>query len=665
MSTNNQGFHRLFEINKKRIAAAIIAAAVLLLSMGLAIAGDGAKPEYIVLSLLFSVLAVLLIFSKIHYGRIISIPLGILIPIASMLGMENYTRVWSQLEEHPVTVKIVILNLLFFYLLYALFTFLLGSFKLGFFVATLIPMLFGLTNYFVYNFRGTPIVPWDVYSMRTAVSVASNYTFSLDWKSCFSIFVFVWIILAASKSEVKVRKLKIRIPFAIAAFLCLGLYIAGMQNSAFQSFFGMDTTLFTINVFYRNNGIAAAFIGNLRFLNVEKPDGYSPDAAEEIALAYENTEAKEEDAAQYPNIIVLMNEAYSDLSVWGDFDTSEEVMPVFKSLQEECIGGELYVSVKGGNTANTEYEFLTGDSMAFLPAGSVAYQQYIKSEMPSMASYLKSLGYDTLAIHPYLATGWDRDKVYEYFGFDDFLDIHDFENPITLRGYISDQSAYEKVIEQFEEKGEEERLFVFEVTMQNHGSYSKDSPDFEPYIELTQVTSKNLQVTATEKYLSLINTTDAALKEITDYFRDQDEPTVIVMFGDHQPSDYITNEIRRICGVDEPETIEEIEQGYRVPFLVWTNYDVDNAWYDGISVNYLGGIVMEAAGIPLTDYQTYLQDLQETLPVINANAYRDASGNFYSIEDKDSYAELINQYNILDYNHLVDTKHRLNWFFGS
>ncbi len=665
MSTNNQGFHRLFEINKKRIAAAIIAAAVLLLSMGLAIAGDGAKPEYIVLSLLFSVLAVLLIFSKIHYGRIISIPLGILIPIASMLGMENYTRVWSQLEEHPVTVKIVILNLLFFYLLYALFTFLLGSFKLGFFVATLIPMLFGLTNYFVYNFRGTPIVPWDVYSMRTAVSVASNYTFSLDWKSCFSIFVFVWIILAASKSEVKVRKLKIRIPFAIAAFLCLGLYIAGMQNSAFQSFFGMDTTLFTINVFYRNNGIAAAFIGNLRFLNVEKPDGYSPDAAEEIALAYENTEAKEEDAAQYPNIIVLMNEAYSDLSVWGDFDTSEEVMPVFKSLQEECIGGELYVSVKGGNTANTEYEFLTGDSMAFLPAGSVAYQQYIKSEMPSMASYLKSLGYDTLAIHPYLATGWDRDKVYEYFGFDDFLDIHDFENPITLRGYISDQSAYEKVIEQFEKKGEEERLFVFEVTMQNHGSYSKDSPDFEPYIELTQVTSKNLQVTATEKYLSLINTTDAALKEITDYFRDQDEPTVIVMFGDHQPSDYITNEIRRICGVDEPETIEEIEQGYRVPFLVWTNYDVDNAWYDGISVNYLGGIVMEAAGIPLTDYQTYLQDLQETLPVINANAYRDASGNFYSIEDKDSYAELINQYNILDYNHLVDTKHRLNWFFGS
>ena len=125
-------------------------------------------------------------------------------------------------------------------------------------------------------------------------------------------------------------------------------------------------------------------------------------------------------SGQYPNIVVIMNEAFSDLSVWGDFATSEEVMPFFKSLQQEAVGGELYVSVKGGNTANTEFEFLTGDTMGFLPKGSIPYQQYINDETPSLASYLKTLGYSTTAIHPYNRTGWDRDTVYEKFGFDEF-----------------------------------------------------------------------------------------------------------------------------------------------------------------------------------------------------------------------------------------------------
>lgn len=171
-----------------------------------------------------------------------------------------------------------------------------------------------------------------------------------------------------------------------------------------------------------------------------------------------------------------MDEAFSDLSVWGDFETSEEVMPFFKQLQQEAVGGEVYVSVKGGNTANTEFEFLTGNSMAFLPTGSIPYQQYIKSETPSLASYLKSLGYTTTAIHPYNRSGWDRDTVYEYFGFDQFLDKDSFTDPYRLRGYISDKSAFDKIIEQYEIGKNQGSQFIFEVTMQNHGGYSKETP---------------------------------------------------------------------------------------------------------------------------------------------------------------------------------------------
>ena len=625
--------------------------------------------------------------------------LYLLLPLAVVCALENYTHVITDLAP-----LILVLNLLFFYVLYGLLTALTGSVRMGFRLATLVPMLFGLTNYFVVSFRGSPIVPWDLLSFGTAASVADNYEFVLSWKAFYSVLAFIWMILLSSKSTVRLGRKKLRV-ISIAAYAALMfLYVGEIQNSAVQSFFGMDTTLFTLNVLYRNNGIAAAFLGNLRFLNIDQPSGYSVDKVEALMKQGEADEQGEEDAknepetdaqgetvqatqgetvqatqaetnataeteapassGQYPNIVVIMNEAFSDLSVWGDFATSEEVMPFFKSLQQEAVGGELYVSVKGGNTANTEFEFLTGDTMGFLPKGSIPYQQYINDETPSLASYLKTLGYSTTAIHPYNRTGWDRDTVYEKFGFDEFLDKDSFSSPYRLRGYISDKSAFDKIREQFSIKGDDERKFIFEVTMQNHGGYSRETPDFNIYLTLPEVTGKTTSVVATEKYLTLINQTDRALEELIDYFKEQDEPVIVVMFGDHQPSDYITNVIQRICGATTSDSLADLEQGYRVPFVMWSNYGLEHKYYDGISVNYLSSILMENAGIPLTGYQTFLKKLMETLPVINANVYRDADGNFYNYED-DAYSGELKDYQMLQYNHLVDKKHRDDAFFGS
>ena len=542
---------------------------------------------------------------------------------------------------------------------------------MGLTLGTLVPMIFGLANYYVVSFRSSPIVPWDFLSIGTAMSVADNYSFTLTWKAAFVVMSFLWMILIASKSSVRIKRKKIRIPAAFLCVLMLCMYISGIQKASVQSFFGMDTTLFTLNVLYRNNGIAAAFLGNLRFLNIEEPSGYSSAKVEEIQKKYESLPESTgqadgpemKDESEYPNVVVIMDEAFSDLSIWGDFETSEEVIPFFKSLQEEAVGGEVYVSVKGGNTANSEFEFLTGDTMGFLPTGSVPYQQYIHDETPSLVSYLKSLGYNTTAIHPYNASGWDRDEVYDYFGFDEFLSLRSFDDPEKMRGYVSDNAAFDKIMEQFENKADGEKNFIFEVTMQNHGGYSKASPDFYSYIKIEGVGSKTTSVLATEKYLTLMNETDKALERLINYFEELDEPVVVLMFGDHQPSDYITNVVQRICGVNSDETLDYEQQGYRVPFMIWSNYGLEHQYYDGISVNYLGGILLEHSGIPLTGYQSFLKDLMETLPVVNGNVYRDSEGTFYTYSS-DKYSELLNEYKILQYNHLVDKKNRDNTFFG-
>ena len=669
-----------FVLDKKRILTALFAAVLIFALTAFTAYGSGAQGNWIALFLLLGVAAGVWVLLDLNFGKILSVILYLALPFCALYALENYTHVITDLSP-----MILVLNLLFFYLLYGFAAFLSGSVRRGFQIATLVPMLFGLTNYFVVSFRGSPIVPWDLLSLGTAVSVADNYTFTLSWKAAASVLMFIWMILIVSKSSVTFRNWKIR--FAVAAVWLIGLggYVSGIQKSSVQSFFGMDTTLFTLNVLYRNNGIAAAFLGNLRFLNIEEPSGYSVKKVAEIASdlqtdaesinsehsasvstsdsdTQKNTGTATAATVTNPNIIVIMDEAFSDLSVWGDFETSEEVMPFFKQLQQEAVGGEVYVSVKGGNTANTEFEFLTGNSMAFLPTGSVPYQQYIKSETPSLASYLKSLGYTTTAIHPYNRSGWDRDTVYGYFGFDQFLDKDSFTDPYRLRGYISDKSAFDKIIEQYEIGKNQGSQFIFEVTMQNHGGYSKETPDFNIYLTLPEVESKTTSVVATEKYLTLINQTDRALQELVEYFEQQSEPTIIVMFGDHQPSDYITNTIQRICGVTGDDTLDSLEQGYRVPFLMWSNYGLEHQYYAGISVNYLSSILMQNANIAKTGYQEFLSNLMQSFPIINANVYQDADGVFHSWDENQE--EQLKNYQILQYNQLVDKKHRDWSFFG-
>lgn len=367
-----------------------------------------------------------------------------------------------------------------------------------------------------------------------------------------------------------------------------------------------------------------------------------------------------------PNIIVIMDEAFADLSVLGDFSTNEDYMPFVRSLMEDYTSGRLMVSVKGGNTANTEYEFLSGDTMAFLPSGSVVYQQYIKGEVPTMVTNLKDMGYMTTGIHPYLGSGWDRDTVYPKLGFDKFLDIDDFEDPEYVRNYVSDVSAFDKIIEVFENKPEGESQFIFEVTMQNHSGYSKDYPGFSPTIKLTDFTSSSTSIQAAEKYLTLIQKSDAAFEQLIRYFEKVEEPTVILLFGDHQPSDYITNVISRVTGYNVEGSLEEYQKSYEVPFVIWDNFGLaKDESMELTSVNYLGAYLLEHAGLPLTQYQEYLMDLREELPVICAGTYIDKDGNYYSYsEENTGFDEMLNDYNILQYNHLTDGKHRVESLFS-
>lgn len=599
---------------------------------------------------------------------------------------------WFTCDPWRMYPMMILLNSIFFYLFYLGLAFLCGSFRWGYLIGTVVTIILGIANYFVVEFRSSPIVPWDLLSLGTAASVADNYTYTVSSQFVWIVVGFIGLMVLALLNTLRLKKLVFRIP---AFVLCLALLIgtgAAIQHKSVKDFFGMDQTLFTPNVRYRNNGFVAAFVGNLHLINIEEPEGYSTDKVKEIAASVQEgeDEASNSDDGQSvaagnsddkqkneigsdaefnleeaPNIIVIMDEAFADLKALGEFGTNQDYMPFMRQLMEEYTSGRLMVSVKGGNTANTEYEFLSGDTMAFLPSGSVVFQQYIKDDVPTLASNLQNLGYSTVGIHPYLGSGWDRNDVYPRLGLSRFLDIDSFVDPEYLRNYVSDKSAFDKIIEVFESKEEGEKQFIFEVTMQNHSGYSKDYPGFEASMKLTDFTTTSTSIQAAEKYLTLIRKSDEALEQLVTYFEQVDEPTVIVFFGDHQPSDYITNVISRITGYDGEGSLEEYQQAFLVPYVIWNNFGLEkDTSMELTSVNYLGAYLMELLDMPMTQYQEFLMELKEALPVICAGTYIDKEGVYHSYSEENSiYEDLLNKYNILQYNHLTDGDNRVEEVF--
>ena len=546
-----------------------------------------------------------------------------------------------------MTFRVALWNILFYEMVYLLIFFLTGRVRIACIAGDLLFLLCSLANYFVVQFRSAPIVPWDVFSIRTAASVANDFSYTLTPQAAVCLAVYFLLIVLAVFAKGRIRPLLPRL--LVCAALCAGIfcYVRVLHDDGFIKSMKLDNTLFTPYYMSRKNGMTTAFLMDLRYLHVEQPEEYSAREEEELLSAY-----TEEAPEKRPNIVVIMDEAFSDPAVLGDFDTNMDYMPYVHSLQEgaeNTITGTLNVSVKGGNTANTEYEFLTGHSMRFLPAGSVPYQQYIFGEKASYASWLKELGYSAIAIHPYNANGWNRDRVYPWLGFDTFLSAKNFSSPTRVRKYIDDPSCFRKIIDLYESKEAGTPLFVFAVTMQNHSGYFADFDNFTVDVDATGCDSRILN-----RYLSLMKLSDEALRDFISYFSSQQEETIVVFFGDHQPNDVVVEPIWKLQGKKGSDlTDRENDIRYQVPYVIWANFDIDEGTGPETSVNYLASHVLRQAGLPLPAFGQYMETIEQEIPVLTTQRFLTADG--LENEDREDLP-VLQEYNRMQYYRMFDDK---------
>ena len=558
-----------------------------------------------------------------------------------------------------------------------------NHYRFSMIAGTVFYYMIGVINYHLLIFRGSPFQLTDVMSVGTAADVASTYVVTMTAPLLLTGSVTFFAICLACVAGFS-RKRRRWYDFVATAVLLAYLFVS-------VGYFYEDKTWeensLVINFWnplqgYEDYGTTLSLAMAGKHLRPEKPEQYSAGAAKEIMQAAVdanqqlNQEAElpasdvetavtaepaEKATVENPNIIAIMSESYADLRVHGDFQTTVPVMSYYDSLQENTIRGNLAVSVLGGGTCNSEFEFLTGLTTAFLPNGVMAYQQYIGSETPSMASILKDQGYKAIAFHPGKPDSWRRNSVYPYFGFEEFLTEEDMENPKYMRGaYVTDSSDYKEVIRLFEEKAEDEKLFLFNVTIQNHGGYQLDTVGMPKWVSMQ---GKYGRYTETEQYLSLMQASDTALQELITYFKKVDEPTLIVFFGDHQPSvegDFIA----ALKGKPLNElNLEEVQSRYVTPFFIWANYDIEEAYYENISVNYLSTLAMKTAGVEMPAYNQYLYQLYDELPMINALGYADHAGNYYYPTDESELTKAIEEYKIVQYNYLFGGMNRLDDYY--
>lgn len=521
-----------------------------------------------------------------------------------------------------------------------------NNYRWTFTIILLFQWICGIANYYVLLFKGNPLMPSDLMSVKTAMSVVANYTFELSDSIVFAtVLCVLWfIIIEVFLFEDGKKSEKKWFIFAGAGVLELIAFIVLLLHINWVGYFDIVIDAWSPRNSYFQNGYLFTFVREVQIMLPQKPHGYSKQSAENLLDDYnEINDVEMHDEAEAPTVVVIMNEAFSDLSVLGEFEYDN----CFTNISDELSfvqSGNTYVSIVGGGTCNSEFEFLTGNSMSNIGGNVYPYQMYDLSNVPNLAGIFRDNGYDTIAIHPAEARNWNRDSVYEQLGFQQFVSIESMTNVDKIRLYASDEYSYEKIIEAYENSNGP--AFIFNVTMQNHGGYSDNLDE----LAAIDIEGRFNQYKDVITYLTLIKESDRAFAKLVDYFAKVEEPVIVCIFGDHQPmiSDDFVKEIQ-----GENEELYQKQRRYITPYYIWTNYDIegkDNEIID-MSLNYLGANILKMTGIS-EPYFEFLLDLQKKVPIVNKLGYKTDSGEWFQLNQPH---EMLDKYRMIQYYNLFDT----------
>ncbi len=539
----------------------------------------------------------------------------------------------------------------------------------------------GIAQGFIKRFKNAGILPTDLFALGTAAAVSNEYVFSLNDQALLGIaFATCTIALlslvrpATTRKEATPRHVLTNLGCALGATLLLAAVVLVPNYESLRD----EQRVYWYSIdYYLSQGFLPTFIAIAQDMPIKRPEGYSDDEARNAmrqhADSYRAYAQADEDhlqaAKQFqelkPSIIAVMNESFADLSVYDGMHAGYPGPQFLKTGFDDALArGTLNVMVHGGGTCNSEFEFLTGNSLAFIGTGKYPYSVYDLSNIDALAMHLSTLGYHTCAIHPNFPSNWNRDKVYPQFGFDEFLSIEDFgglpnvaEDTQTpnephyevFHSGVSDAGTYEMMLKMLEEH--DEPLFFFDVTMANHGSYDQNNipADYQQHYHVADYEGETTDESLNE-YLACIERSDDDLRDLIARLKNLKRPVVLVFFGDHQPA--ITSEFNDYWYTDEPADVHA-RRAFSSDYVIWANYDVAGQAQAGVrdetSVDMLAAKTLDLIGAPVTDYQAALLDIQKSIRSLSASDYLGADGTWHAPSEDSPYARDYHDLSLIEY----------------
>ena len=552
----------------------------------------------------------------------------------------------------------------------------------------------GIAEYTVLQFKNLPIQPGDLFALGTAAAVGANttsgYTLTVGTGCMYGIAALIASLILISLTSRDRKRIveangeqaacsiwaadgenadslaKRAIGYRIVGWVLFALFI-GQFTIPYANRLGISVYTWKPIPSYQDNGFLSSFVSTAQLMIPQKPKGYSKQIADktvkELASRYdeENGEgsaakaARDQYSQQKPNIVVVMNETFSDLSIYDSIkDAGYDGPQYLKSLYPDSIlHGTLQVSAMGGGTCNSEFETLTGNSMAFIGSGVYPYETY-NMNIDNIVSQLKGQGYDTHAIHPAAGSNWNRDGVYSAFGFDTFDDEATFVGATRFRNRIDDASTYSKTLEYL--NGSDTPQFIFDVTLMGHSGYETGLVPEDKQVNCTVDGLDEKNQNKLNEYLATSNEEDAQLKTLIDGIKKSKKPTIVLFFGDHQPA------LSEAIG-GESDDIVQTEMQWQTCYTMWANYDVASSVKGtelDTSTSYLSALLCHEVGIPMTDRQKAAYLLMEDVPKINVVGAYLAKNSKHEGEWENVDAAVVNSESMetlsyLQYRNLFDT----------
>jgi phosphoglycerol transferase MdoB-like AlkP superfamily enzyme len=450
-----------------------------------------------------------------------------------------------------------------------------------------------------------------------------------------------------------------RLALAVPVLAGLGSLMEYSQYSWIRDRLNIIPMMWDQKENYRHNGFVMAFTFNIPMANVSAPDAYN---ADNIADIYADGSAFAVNNSKRPDVIVIMNESLWDPRRLSNVSLTPDPMPTIRATQS----GNVFSPEFGGMTANVEFEALTGFSNAFLPYGSIPYQQYVRGPVPSLATFFRAEGYSAIAMHPFQEWFWNRKEVYKSFGFEEFRSEENMP-AMEKRGiFASDEALFEQIMSTADDA--QNPLFLFAVTLQGHGPYEANryannsirvdgKGNLSPGAENTLAT-----------YAQGVNESDKSIARLIDWAKKRNRETIIVTFGDHLPpmgQVYVESGYMPGMVATRRAPLEVMKREHETPLMVWSSKSGTRKNIGSISPAMLPYHVLKTAGMDDPFYTGMLGRVQKKYPVVDRHMLVDAKNNGiadWSISSQ-SIPDIIKDYRLLQYDMMFGEKYGKSRFF--